>query len=283
MDRRSYGSTASTSTRASTSTVPQPSTSSTRRADATQPGPISPPRFSSGRTSRRQRLHRPSLLSLSDQSAPLSPRRHGPASASGSVSGSSLGSPYTQTLRHRQSRHGDGENSDGNWASLRDMVSRDQDEEEEEEEGNNHSDTSTLRPTRRSTEPITAQAGSMSSVTSIRSFFTARSSIRSERSGNNTHRSGESPSAGLLSSSPPQMNGFGNMEEIMESDRDIQPPDGSITTLGDDVSKDRDDETRPLLHGANKSLPTKQGQLSLYGIESADIQSHGGRAGHHIL
>jgi hypothetical protein len=244
----SYGSTASTSTRASNSTVPPPSTSSTRRDVHTPPGPSSSPRPSSGRTPRRQRLHRPSIMTLSDQ-APSSPRTLLPVSASGS--GSTLGSPYSQTLRHRQSRRAEtGEVLGDNWESLRDMVSEDED----------HSDTSTstLRPSRARTEPSGPR--SISSVTSARSFFTARSSVTSERPGI-TIRNG-SPSDGLLSSSPPQMNGFGNMEEVLEDGEEEISRAGSTTTVGYDGLKALGDERQPLLQSVTKSLPAKPGQLS---------------------
>lgn len=243
----SYGSTASTSTRASNSTIPPPSTSSSRRDVHTPPGPSSSPRPSSGRTPRRQRLHRPSIMSLSDQ-APSSPRTLLPVSASGS--GSTLGSPYSQTLRHRQSRRAEtGEVLGDNWENLRDMVSEDED----------HSDTSTstLRPSRARTEPSGPR--SISSVTSARSFFTARSSVTSERSGI-TIRNG-SPSDGLLSSSPPQMNGFGNMEEVLEDGEEISRA-GSTTTVGYDGLKAVGDERQPLLQSVTKPLPAKPGQLS---------------------
>jgi hypothetical protein len=245
----SYGSTASTSTRASTSTVPPPSTSSTRRDVHTPPGPSSSPRTSSGRTPRRQRLHRPSIMSLSDQ-APSSPRTLQPASASGS--GSTLGSPYTQTLRHRQSRRAEtGEVLGDNWESLRDMVSEDED----------HSDTSTstLRPSRTITEPSGPR--SMSSATSTRSFFTARSSVASERSGISIRNA--SSSEGLLSSSPPQMNGFGNMEEVLEDGEEEISRTGSTTIIGDDGMKAGGNETQPLLQELSRPPPSKPGQLQM--------------------
>jgi len=187
-------------------------------------------------------------MSLSDQ-APPSPRTLQPASASGS--GSSLGSPYSQTLRHRQSRRAEtGEVLGDNWESLRDMVSEDED----------HSDTSTstLRPSRTMTEPSGPR--SISSATSARSFFTARSSVTSQRSGI-TIRNG-SPSDGLLSSSPPQMTGFGNMEEVLEDGEEEISRAGSTTTIGDDGKKAVGDARQPLLQGTTKSLPAKQGQLA---------------------
>jgi hypothetical protein len=245
----SYGSIASTSTstRASTSTVPPPATSSIRRDVHTPPGSSSSPRPSSGRTPRRQRLHRPSIMSLSDQ-APSSPRTLQPASASGS--GSSLGSPYSQTLRHRQSRRAEtGEVLGDNWESLRDMVSEDED----------HSDSSksTLRPSRIMTEPSGPR--SISSATSARSFFTARSSVTSECSGITIRNA--SPSDGLLSSSPPQMNGFGNMEEVLEDGEEEISRAGSTTTVGYDGSKAVGDERQPLLQSVTKLLPSRPGQL----------------------
>jgi len=186
-------------------------------------------------------------MSLSDQ-APSSPRTLQHASASGS--GSSLGSPYSQTLRHRQSRRVEtGEALGDNWESLRDMVSEDED----------HSDTSTstLRPSRARTEP--GERRSMSSATSARSFFTARSSVTSERPGSGiTFRNG-SPSDGLLSSSPPQMNGFGNMEEVLEDGEEEISRAESTTTLGNDGMKAVGDERQPLLQSVTKSLPAKPG------------------------
>lgn len=249
MAEPSYGSTASTSTRASSSTVPPPSTSSTRRDVHTSPGPSSSPRSSTGRTARRGRLHRSSLISLSGQPPP-SPRTLLPASAS--ASGSSLGSPYSPILHRRQARRAE---EVDNWASLKDMVS------EDDNEKNHHSDTSisTLRPARQRTEPSGPR--SMSSVTSARSFFTAKGSLRSERSGFSI-RNG-SPSDGLLSSSPPQMNGFGNMEEVLEDGEEETSRVGSRTTIGDDGMKSAGNETQPLLQGSTKSLPCKPGQLSL--------------------
>jgi hypothetical protein len=247
----SYGSTASTSTRASTSTVPPPSTSSTRRDVHTPPGPSSSPRPSSGRTPRRQKLHRPSMMSLSDQ-VPPSPRTLRPTSASGSGSGSSLESPYTQTLRHRQSRRAEtGEALGDNWESLRDMVSEDED----------HSDTSTstLRPSRTMTEPSGPR--SMSSATSARSFFTARSSVTSERSGITIRN--ESPSVGILSSSPPQMNGFGNMEEVMEDGEEEISREGSATMVGYDGTKTGGNETQFLPQDSSRPPPSKPGQLQM--------------------
>lgn len=243
----SYGSIASTSSRANTSTVPPPSTSCTRRDASTPPGLSSSPR-STLRTPRRQRLHRPSLMSLSDR--PPSPRALVTA-GSGSGSGSSLGSPYSQTLRHRQSRRAeDGEILGDNWTSLRDMVSKD---EEEDEETNDHSDTSTLRPTRTRTEPSGPR--SMSSVTSVRSFFTARSSLNSERSGVTIRGSPD----GLLSSSPPQMNGGGNMEEVLEDGEEGISRAGSLTTVKDDGLKGEGNETQPLLQSVTRSPPSKPG------------------------
>jgi len=245
-----YGSTASTSTRASTSTVPHPSTSSTRRDVHTSPGPSSSPRSSTGRTSRRGRLHRSSLMSLSGQPPP-GPRTLLPASAS--ASGSSLGSPYSPVLRRQQARRAE---EVDNWASLKDMVS------EDEEEKNDHSDTSasTLRPTRQRNEPSGPR--SMSSVTGARSFFTARGSLRSERSGFSI-RNG-SPSDGLLSSSPPQMHGTGNMEEVLEDGAEEVSRVASTTTIGGDGMNSAANETKPLLQGSTnttKSLPVKPGQL----------------------
>jgi len=249
MAEPSYGSTASTSTRASTSTVPSPSTSRSHRDVHNSPRPSTSTRSSTGRTPRRQRLHRPSLTSLSDQ-PPSSPRTLLPASAS--ASGSSLGSPYSPILHRRQARRTE---EVDNWASLKDMVS------EDEEEKNDHSDTSasTLRPTRQRTEPSGPR--SMSSVTSARSFFTARDSLRSERSGFSI-RNG-CPSDGLLSSSPPQMNGFGNMEEVMEDGEEEVSRAGSTTSIRGDGMRLAANETKSLLQGSTKSLPCKPGQLSL--------------------
>jgi hypothetical protein len=265
MANPSYGSIASTSTRATTSTVPPPSTSSARRA-IHNPSSVNSSPQSTMRTPRRQRLHRPSIMSLSEQPRPSTPRTLLPTSASGSGSGSgpSLGSPYSQTLRHRQSRRTiEGEDLGDNWASLRDMVSEDENENADEyEERNDASDTSTLRPVnRRSTEP--SQARSIASGTSVRSFFTARSSIRSERSGI-TIRNGSSPSDAILSSSPPQMNGFGNMEEVMESEDEGRSAAGSCSTVKGQGSMKNDigDERQPLLQGMDKSLrPTQPGEL----------------------
>lgn len=276
MANQSYGSTASTSTR--TSTVPPPSTSSTRRDVPTPPGPTSSP-GSTIRTPRRQRLHRPSIMSLSSHGS-SSPRAQLPVSAgSGAGTAPSLGSPYAQTLRHRQSRREDGEDVGDNWASLRDMVSEDDDEEER----NDHSDTSTLRPTRTRTEPIRTRPAS--SVGSVRSFFTARSEVTSVRSGITIRNDSGSAFDGLLSSSPPQMNGFGNMEELLEDESEgsgLRTPESS-TTMGNDGVKDVTDENQPLLQGVTKSLPTKSGQLALsFRRARADAQYHGGEAGHHI-
>jgi hypothetical protein len=189
-------------------------------------------------------------MSLTDQ-APSSPRTLQPAS-SASGSGSSLGSPYSQTLRHRQSRRAEtGEVLGDNWESLRDMVSEDED----------HSDTSTstLRPSRARTEPSGPR--SISSATSTRSFFTARSSGTFERPGNGISIRNESPSDGILSSSPPQMNGFGNMEEVLEDGEEEISRAGSTTTVGYDGLKAVGDERQPLLQSVTKSLPAKPGQL----------------------
>jgi len=87
--------------------------------------------------------------------------------------------------------------------------------------------------------------------------------VTSERSGI-TIRNG-SPSDYLLSSSPPQMNGFGNMEEVLEDGEEEISRAGSTTTIGDDGKKAVGDERQPLLQGTTKSLPAKPGQLpSLY-------------------
>jgi hypothetical protein len=128
-----------------------------------------------------------------------------------------------------------------------------------EDEDHSDTSTSTLRPSRTRTEPSAPR--SMSSVTSVRSFFTARSSVTSERSGI-TIRNG-SPSDGLLSSSPPQMNGFGNMEEVLEDGEEEISRVGPTTMVGDDGMKAVGDETRPLLQGVTKSLPIKPGQLPI--------------------
>jgi hypothetical protein len=286
MERPLYGSTASSGS--SSSTVPPPSQSqsstSTRRVIPLPPGPSSSPRPSSRNTSRRQRLHRPSILSLSENGPGSSSRAyaHVPASASGS--GSSLGSPYAQTLRHRHSQRLNTENGGDigdNWASLRDMVSQDQDEDEYEEEEERNSDTSTVRP---SSVSRTDLGRSGSSMASVRSFFTAKSSMRSERSQSRSRsrersrsRTGtrgiairneeRSITSGLLSSSPPQMNGFtDSIEEVMED----QPctPKGSFRSKdgqgeaikGDDMGQG---ERQPLLDGLSKPRPTARGKLCL--------------------
>jgi hypothetical protein len=126
-----------------------------------------------------------------------------------------------------------------------------------EDEDHSDTSTSTLRPSRTLTEPSGPR--SISSVTSARSFFTARSSVTSERSGITIRN--ESPSDGLLSSSPPQMNGFGNMEELMEDGEEEISRAGSTTTIGDENMKGVGQETQPLLQGSTKSLPAKPGQL----------------------
>ena len=271
MERPTYGSTGSSST--STSTVPPPSQSSTRRDIPLPPGPSSSPRPSSRQTTRRQRLHRPSIMNLTEHGLASSSRSQVPASASGSGSGSSLGSPYAQTLRHRHSeRISKGDDVVDNWASLRDMVSEDELEGEGEDERN--SDTSTVRP---SSIGRTDLGRSASSMASVRSFFTAKSSMRSERSRSRsrsrsrtraiTIRNGErSITSGLLSSSPPQMNGFtDSIEEVME-DGELRTPGGSIRSKGQNGSIKGDimagDERQPLLNGVSKSRrSTARGEL----------------------
>jgi len=128
-----------------------------------------------------------------------------------------------------------------------------------EDEDHSDTSTSTLRPSRTMTEPSGPR--SMSSATSARSFFTARSSVTSERSGI-TIRNG-SPSDGLLSSSPPQMNGFGNMEEVLEDGEEEISRAESTTTIGYDGMKAGENERQPLLPGVMKPLPAKSGQLPM--------------------
>jgi hypothetical protein len=84
--------------------------------------------------------------------------------------------------------------------------------------------------------------------------------VTSERSGIAIRN--ESPSDGILSSSPPQMNGFGNMEEVMEDGVEEISRAGSTTTVGYDGLKALGDERQPLLQSVTKSLPAKPGQLS---------------------
>ena len=154
------------------------------------------------------------------------------------------------------------------------MVSEDELEGEGEDERN--SDTSTVRP---SSIGRTDFGRSASSMASVRSFVTAKSSIRSERSrsrprsrsrtrsrGIAIRNEERSITSGLLSSSPPQMNGFtDSIEEVME-DGELRTPGGSIRSKGQNGSIKGDimagDERQPLLNGVSKSpRSTARGEL----------------------
>jgi hypothetical protein len=57
------------------------------------------------------------------------------------------------------------------------------------------------------------------------------------------------------------MNGFGNMEEVMEDGEEEISRVGSTTTIRVDGMKSVGNETQPLLQGVTKALPIKPGQL----------------------
>jgi hypothetical protein len=156
----------------------------------------------------RRTLHRPSIMSLSA----------GSSGSSAPFSGSSLPSP--RALR-RRSRIPATEGESDNWTSLRDMVS----EDEGEGEG---SDTDTIRAASPahygSRSGFDAQTPRKStSIASVRSFFTAKSNLTSERSLSipRSQEGGRPVASALLSSSPPQMNGFSNgIEEMLDEGND---------------------------------------------------------------
>jgi len=55
------------------------------------------------------------------------------------------------------------------------------------------------------------------------------------------------------------MNGFGNMEEVLEDGEEEISRAESTTTLGNDGMKAVGDERQPLLQSVTKSLPAKPG------------------------
>ena len=60
------------------------------------------------------------------------------------------------------------------------------------------------------------------------------------------------------------MNGFGNMEEVMEDGEEEVSRAGSTTSIRGDGMNSAANETKPLLQGSTnttKSLPVKPGQL----------------------
>jgi hypothetical protein len=202
-----YGTNRASPSPAKSGTVPLPSFSGSSRASNAPADAVNRSQTPPRQGTRRTRLHRASALSLK-------PSSHGATSTRplGSATGSVLGSPFSQTVRHRGRPDGrqtaydgrDGETED-NWTSLREALLDDEDD------GDRNSDTSTLRPAGHSRSLDNARKST--STASIRSFFTARSSVTSARSvpGSIPDRDTNglpSLASGILSSSPPQMNGF---------------------------------------------------------------------------
>lgn len=174
--------------------------------------------------STRARDHRPSTLSLSDQGSGASSARI--------LLGTSL--PSGNSLKKCAD----------NWQGLRDMM------EDDEEDV---SDTDTIRPDQRGRERDAARKST--SIQSLRSLFTPRSADTAQAGGSrpwsiaNVRDDEESMESGLLSSSPPQMNGFTNgIEETLDGVRS-----GSTPTLKtDQISSD--DSNSPHAHnGRNES------------------------------
>jgi hypothetical protein len=212
---------------------------------------------SSSRSVPQRTLHRPSIMSLSA----------GSSGSSAPFSGSSLPSP--RALRKR-SRIPATEGESDNWTSLRDMVS----EDEGEGEG---SDTDTIRAASPahygSRSGFDAQTPRKStSIASVRSFFTAKSNLTSERSLSipRSQEGGRPVASALLSSSPPQMNGFSNgIEEMLDEGNDHrhgrQEDSGGMNTtdkLPSLLPSSLLDERQPLLGGlGNTSKPTSKSEL----------------------
>jgi hypothetical protein len=162
------------------------------------------------------------------------------------------------------------EGESDNWTSLRDMVS----EDEGEGEG---SDTDTIR----AASPAHYGSGfgsdaqtprKSTSIASVRSFFTARSNLTSERSLSipRSAEGGRPVASALLSSSPPQMNGFSNgIEEMLDEGNDHrhgrQEDSGGMNTtdkLPSLLPSSLLDERQPLLGGlGNTSKPTSKSEL----------------------
>lgn len=193
------GSTVDETSTSSTGTVPPPSrprlgdrnSSEWSFNSSTSPGTTRMPSSYAGPTG-RSRLHRPSALSLSDQGSGASSARI--------LLGTSL--PSGTSLKRRQD----------NWQGLRDMM------EDEEEDV---SDTETIRPDSRGRERDAARRST--SIQSLRSLFTSRSSDTAQAgrarpwSIAGVTEDEEPIASGLLSSSPPQMNGFTDgIEETLD-------------------------------------------------------------------
>lgn len=173
------------------STVPPPSRAQTRVGAAARTS--RDPFVEGSRSSRGRNVsHRTSILSLSDQGA-------GSNSAQTTL-GTSL--PSDNTIRRRRN----------NWEGL--MHPSDDD-------GDPDSDTDTIRPA--------AHARKASSVKSLRSLFTPRSADQTTRSHPRpiagAPEDEEPLTTGLLSSSPPQMNGASNgiEQRLDQADEDRTP------------------------------------------------------------
>lgn len=190
--------------------------------------------------SNRARLHRPSALSLTDQSSGASSARI--------LLGTSL--PSGNSMKRRKD----------NWQALRDMM-------EDEEE---NSDTETIRPDQRENDGGRNEARSSASIQSLRSL-TSVQSLRSLFTPRSTENQGggsrpwsivrmpedeASMSSGLLSSSPPQMNGFPNgIEETLDPIREDGTPKLKTKTMDRDTAgspnvQNGREESQTLLHQA---------------------------------
>lgn len=160
------------------------------------------------------RMQRPSTLSLVEQGAG--------SSSAHMLLGTSL--PSSHALRQRR---------DNNWESFRDLV---EDASEDEE-----SDTDTIRPSPR------LQARKQSSMRSLRSIFTPRSARQTTRSrpwSIASPRQEEQPlTADILSSSPPQMNGFSRgIEETLDQVADGRTSTMQTKQLESEEGHERDDQ-----------------------------------------
>lgn len=203
------GSTADDISTSSTSTVPPPSRGhlndreQSRWSEHSHASSSMSPKGAG--PSRPGRLHRPSALSLTDQGSGASSARI--------LLGTSL--PSGGSLKRRTD----------NWQALRDMM-------EDEEDV---SDTETIRPDRpdrpgqRDRGPDGARKST--SIQSLRSLFTPRSSGTSQTGRSRPwsiagmREDEEVMTSGLLSSSPPQMNGLANgIEETLDTVRENRTP-----------------------------------------------------------
>lgn len=230
------GSTLDETSTSSRSTVPPPSrphggdrnasewSSSTRASSSMSPTSAGP--------SKRARLHRPSALSLTDQESGASSARI--------LLGTSL--PSGNSMKRRKD----------NWQALRDMM-------EDDEEV---SDTETIRPNQRERERGRDEARKSTSIQSLRSLFTPRSSDTAQAARSRpwsiagVTEDEESMTSGLLSSSPPQMNGFPNgIEETLDPIGEDRTPTLRTKQLesendGSPNVQNGREESRTLLHQA---------------------------------